>query len=126
MQQKLEDIDVTKKDIHAGRGARAVPFSRRHLEELDVEAVRVAGQRGARRVELRQRDFDPALGGHGWTEHCPKCDRARLYGWRDALRMRHSEACRACIEGELATMHRGRERLAHTQLRFDRRKRAEA
>ena len=59
---KLEDIDVTKKDIHAGRGARAVPFSRRHREDVDVEAVRVAGQRNARRLELRQSDFDPALG----------------------------------------------------------------
>ena len=102
---KLEDIDVTKKDIHAGRGARAVPFTRRHREDVDVEAVRVAGQRNARRLELRQSDFDPALGGHGWTEHCPKCDRARLYGWRDALRMQHSEACGIRIEGDRARTH---------------------
>ena len=61
---KFEDIDVTKKVLHAERGARAVPFIRRHREEADVEAVRVAGQRGARRLELRQSDFDPALEGH--------------------------------------------------------------
>ena len=40
--------------------------------------------------------------------------------------MQHSEAGRVRIEGELARTHRGQERLALTQLRFDRRKSAEA
>ena len=85
-----------------------------------------AGQHAARRLELRQNEFDPAAGGHGWTEHCPKCDRARLYGWRSAIQMQHSAACRTRIELALGQTHRGRERLEHTKLRFDRRRAAPA
>ena len=80
----------------------------------------------ARRLELLQGDFDPAVGGHGWTEHCPKCDRARLYGWRSAIQMQHSDACRARIEFALEQTQRGRERLEHAKLRFDRRRAAPA
>ena len=121
----LEAVNVTKKDAHAGRGARAVPFARRQ-REAEPEAERPLGQRAARRLELRRNDFDPAAGGHGWTEHCPKCDRARPYGWRNSIQMQHSEACRARIELALGQTHRGRERLEHTKLRFDRRQRAPA
>ena len=121
----LEAIDVTKKDLHAARGARAVPFSRRQ-RDIEPEVDRPVGQRAARRLELRQNDFDPAAGGHGWTEHCPKCDRARSYGWRSAIQMQHSEACRTRIELALGQTHRGRERLEHTKLRFDRRRAAPA
>ena len=64
------------------------------------------------------------LAGHGWTEHCPKCDHARLYGWRSAIQMQNSAACRARIELSLGQTHRGRERLEHTKLRFDRRQAA--
>ena len=77
----MEDIDVTKKDLHVGRGAFAVPFVRRHREAVDAEVERPLGRRAARRLELRQNDFDRAAGSHGWTEHCPKCDRARFYRW---------------------------------------------
>ena len=121
----LEAIDVTKKDFHAGRGSRAVPFSRRQ-REVEPKVERPLGQRAARRLELRQNDFDPAAGGHGWSEHCPKCDRARLYGWRRAMQMQHSAACRTRIELALGQTHRGRERLEHTKLRFDRRRAAPA
>ena len=58
-----------------------------------------------RRVEFRQNDFDPAAGGHGWTEHCPKCDRARMYGWRSAIQVQHSDACRARTRLALGQTH---------------------
>ena len=77
-----------------------------------------------RRVEFRQNDFDPAAGGHGWTEHCPKCDHARMYGWRSAIQMQHSDACRARTGLALGQTHRGRARLEHMKLRFDRRQAA--
>ena len=38
--------------------------------------------------------------------------------------MQHSEACRARIELALGQTHRGRERLEHTKLRFDKRRAA--
>ena len=120
--EKLEDIDVPRKGMHAGRGARAVPFTDRAPDHS--EAVRKA--RTARRLELRQSDFDPARGGHGWTEHCPKCNHARLHGWRSASTAQHSAACRARIEKELVNTARGRERLERTRVRFDRQTRARA
>ena len=67
-----------------------------------------------------------ATGGHGWTEHCPKCSRARLYSWWSAIQMQHSAACRARIEVALGQTHRGCARLEHTKLRFDRRQPAPA
>ena len=42
----LEAVNVTKKDAHAGRGARAVPFARRH-REAELEPERPLGQRAA-------------------------------------------------------------------------------
>ena len=57
-------------------------------------------------------------------EQCPKCDRARLYGWRSAMQMQHCDACRARIELALEQTQRGRERLEHAKLRFDRRRAA--
>ena len=77
------------------------------------EALRVPSER-----------FRPRHGGHGWTEHGPKCDRARLYGWRSAIQMQHSDACRTRIELALEHTQRGRERLEHAKLRFDRRRAA--
>ena len=123
--EDLQAVNATKKDCHAGRGARAVPFVRRQ-RAVEVAVERPLGQRYARRLELRQSDFDPAAGGHGWTEHCPKCDKARLYGWRSAIQMHHSDACRARIEMALGQTQRGQERLEHTKLRFDRRRAAPA
>ena len=65
------------------------------------------------------------MGGYGWTEHCPKCDHARMYGWRSASTAQHSTLCRARIEGELTNTARGRERLDHTKERFERREAAQ-
>ena len=70
----LEAITATKMEQHGGRGARAVLFARRQRDADKPEAERPLGRRAARRLELWQRDFDPAMGGHGWTENCPKCD----------------------------------------------------
>ena len=100
----LEAITATKMDQHGGRGARAVSFARRQHDASEPEAI----------------------GGHGWTEHCPKCHRARVYAWRSAIQMQHSDACRARIELALEQTHRGRERLEHAKLRFDRRRAAHA
>ena len=69
----LEGMAVSRQDLHTARGARAVPFTDRAAPE-DVPAQR---RRAAKKLELRQADFDPDLGGHGWTEHCLKCTRAR-------------------------------------------------
>ena len=118
----LEAITATKKGQHGGRGARAVPFARRQQVEAEPEEPRPLGRRAARRLELRQRDFDPAMGGHGWTEHCPKCDRARFYGWQKAIQMQHSDACRTRIELALQQTERGKERLEHAKLRVNRRR----
>ena len=81
-------------------------------------------QRAPRRLELRQADFDPTMGGHGWTEHCPKCSRARLYGWRDSVNLQHNEACRQRIEAELAMTERGKARIALSKHRIERRQAA--
>ena len=77
---RLQDVNVTLKDLHAPRGARVVPFEHRHggVEE------RPRHGRAPRKLELRQGDFDPAMEGHGWTEHCPKCNHAKDHGWKQA------------------------------------------
>ena len=62
------------------------------------------------------------MGGHGWTEHCPKCARARLYGWKDSVNMQHNEACRQRIEGELAKTESGKARLELSKNRLERRR----
>ena len=122
--EKLSAVSVSARDEHTGRGARAVPLTDR---EPRPEDLALPGRlRTARRLELRQADFDPSMGGYGWTEHCTKCDHARLYGWRSASTAQHSALCRARIEGELARTARGRERLAHTKERFERREVAKA
>ena len=69
--------------------------------------------RHAIRLELRQGDFDPDKGGFGWTEHCPKCDKARTYGWKESINMQHSAQRRARVEAELTQTERGKARLEH-------------
>ena len=73
-----------------------------------------------RRIELRQGDFDPDMGGLGWTEHCPKCTRARTHGWHKADKFKHNEACRRRVQAELAQTVRGRARLELTSQRRER------
>ena len=114
---KLQEVNVTPKDLHGGRGSRAVPFTNREAGAAEPPPQH---RRAARRLELRQADFDPALGGHGWTEHCPKCTRARTYTWRESSTLQHSVGCRKRIEDLLAQTERGRERLEHTKERADR------
>ena len=87
-------------------------------EATEPEAVSRARQ--ARRLELRQADFDPSLGGYGWSENSPKCDKARLYGWRSSANQQHSAACRARVEAELGRTEKGRQRLEHAKERLDR------
>ena len=113
--EKLEKVDVDYKAMHEGRGARAVPFAPR-----DPEAPVEHKGRHARRLELRQGDFDPAMGGHGWTEQCPKCDKARLHGWREAVNQQHSNQCRERIEKCLEATEKGRTRLELAKERLDR------
>ena len=115
--EKLESMHVNRQAAHEGRGARAVPFAPREQVEADEEPAR---RRHARRLELRQGDFDPDKGGFGWTEHCPKCTKARTYGWKESLNMQHSQQCRARIEAELAQTEKGRTRLEHVKERLDR------
>ncbi len=114
---RVEEVDVTPKDVHGGRGSRAVPFTDREPVVGEEAPVR---SREPRKLELRQADFDPAMGGFGWTEHCPKCSKARLYGWRESYNQQHSAGCRTRIEELLAQTDRGRARLAHTKERLDR------
>ena len=114
--EDLEKVDISKQQYHGGRGARAVPFTDR---EPDVE-VKVAPKRAARRLELRQSDFDPSLGGYGWTEHCPKCSRARTHGWRESGNTQHSLACRVRVEAELEKTELGKMRLDRIKDRLDR------
>ena len=121
--EKVGDIDVTVKDQTALRGARTVPLTDREPEGAGPKEPELL-RRAARRLELRQSDFDPAMGGHGWTEHCPKCDRARLHGWRSSKHSQHSAACRSRLEEALSQTKRGQERLEHTQQRFARRRAA--
>ena len=73
----LQAVDVSCKGQHLPRGARAVMF----LPRDGARAYEIRG-RAPKRLELRQSDLDPAMGGHGWTEHCPKCTRARRFGWK--------------------------------------------
>ena len=91
--EKLQEVSVTFKDQHNPRGARAVPL----IDRGEGPEKQIQG-RAPRRLELRQSDFDPAMGGFGWTEHCTKCTKARLYGWRQASSAMHSDACRRRIE----------------------------
>ncbi len=114
---RVEAVDVTPKDVHGGRGSRAVPFTDRERVPGEEPA---AQRRAPRKLELRQADFDPAMGGFGWTEHCPKCTKARLDGWKTASNQQHSLGCRRRIEESLAQTDRGRERLAHSKERLDR------
>ena len=93
-----EGVTVIRQDVQQGRGARTVPFGDREHQADDATAP--AG-RQARRLELRQGDLDPAMGGFGWTEHCPKCTKARSYGWKEAQNTAHSDHCRQRIEKEL-------------------------
>ncbi len=114
---RVEEVNVSPKDVHGGRHSRAVPFTDRGT----VPGEELAAQRRVpRKLELRQADFDPAMGGFGWTEHCPKCSKARLYGWKEAYNQQHSAGCRRRIEEALAQTERGRARLAHTKERLDR------
>ena len=113
---KLEQVEITPKDLHGGRGARAVPFTER---EAMGDEQPLAKHRAPRQLELRQADFDPTMGGFGWTEHCPKCSKAQRYGWKHAANQQHSKACRIRMEGHLAQTARGRERLAHTKEKLD-------
>ena len=116
---KVQEVEVTVADAHHQGGtyqARPVPL-------VDKEAAEPeAGQRTrqARRLELRQADFDPSLGGHGWSDNCPKSDKARLYGWRSSVNQQHSAACRARLEHELSRTEKGRQRLEHAKERLDR------
>ena len=112
----VEAVNVSRRDLHDARGARRVPFT----DRPDAPDDQPRHRRAARKLELRQGDFDPAMGGHGWTENCTKCDRARLHGWREALNMQHSSACRDRIEAELGGTELGRARLERTKERIDR------
>ena len=94
-----------------------MPFTNREAAPAEEQGYR----RAPRRLELRQADFDPALGGHGWTEHCPKCARARLYGWKDAVNLQHSEACRRRVGDELSKDEKGKARIALSKTRVERR-----
>jgi len=114
---QLEQVAVTPKDVHGGRGARAVPFSDR--EAPSDEQQQQPRRRAPRQLELRQADFDPAMGGFGWTEHCPKCTKAQRYGWKKSANQQHTQACRIRMENLLAQTARGRERLGHTKERLD-------
>ena len=113
----LQEMSVTKQDLHGGRGARATPFTDRVAPE-DEQVLKPT--RAARRLELRQGDFDPSLGGFGWTEHCPKCDHARTHGWRSSGNKQHTQTCRSRIEAALAQTDAGRRRLEHNKERLDR------
>ena len=115
--ERLEEVNVTPKDLHEGRGSRAVPFTERDEAAADGQQPK---RRVPRQLELRQADFDPLMGGFGWTEHCPKCSKARRYGWQMASNQQHSRGCRTRLEGLLAQTERGRRRLAHTKEKLDR------
>ena len=54
------------------------------------------------------------------AEQCPKCTRARIHGWHKADKFKHNEACRKCVEAELAQTARGRARLDLTAQRRER------
>ena len=116
---KVQEVDVSVADAHHHGDtykARPVPLVDKEAEELDSTKK----SRQARRVELRQADFDPSLGGYGWSESCPKCDKARQYGWRSSANQQHSAACRARIEAELSRTARGQQRLQNAKERLDR------
>ena len=59
------------------------------------------------------------MGGFGWTEHCPKCSKARLYGWKESTNIQHSEQCRKRLESELGQTEKGRERIELIKRRHD-------
>ena len=113
----MQEVNFTVQDQHLKRWAKAVPFVNREAPQVDDQGYR----RAPRRLELRQADFDPTMGGYGWTEHCPKCARARLYGWKDSVNLQHNEACRTRLETELATTAKGQARIALSKARVERR-----
>jgi hypothetical protein len=114
---KLEAMHVSRRDAHDGRGARAVPLLPRDQDQPGEEPAK---GRLARKLELRQGDFDPEMGGFGWTEHCSKCTKARAYGWKASINMQHSAPCRVRIEAELAQTEKGKMRIEHVKERLDR------
>ena len=117
---KVQAVNVSVEDANARPGgfhARTVPLTDRDpAEQPELEAPK---SRMARRLELRQADFDPAMQGYGWSENCPKCDKARAYGWRASANQQHSESCRLRIEAELAKTAKGRARLENAKERLD-------
>ena len=116
--EMVEKLNITRQALHQPKEIRVVPFAERQEEAApEAEATR---RRAARKLELRQHDFDPAMGGHGWTEGCPTCSRARRHGWRNKGSGGHSVRCRARIEAKLAETATGQARLASTQERTDR------
>ena len=110
--EKLQEVNVTRKDQHAPREARTVPFTAREA----TPGYEITG-RAPKRFDIRQGDVDPAMGGSGWTEHCPKCMRSSRFGWKQSIVFQHSAACRSRIEAQLATTEKGRARLALTAQR---------
>ena len=115
---KVQAVNISVEDANARPGgfhARSVPFTDRET----AEPPEVAKGRTARRLELRQADFDPAMQGYGWSENCPKCDKARAWGWRASANQQHSEACRRRLESELAKTAKGRARLENAKERLD-------
>ena len=58
--------------------------------------------RRLKRVTLKRKDFDPEMGGHGWTADCPKCNGAQKCGWSTVQHRNHSFVCVKRIELELA------------------------
>ena len=110
--EKLQEVNVTRKDQHVPREARTVPFTAREA----TPGYEITG-RAPKRFDIRQGDVDPAMGGSGWTEHCPKCMRSSRFGWKQSIVFQHSAACRSRIEAQLATTEKGRARLALTAQR---------
>jgi hypothetical protein len=106
----LQRVTVSRQDLHKAREVRALPFEPAEVRP-EEEGEQQGKRRAAKRVELRQRDFDPAMGGHGWSEHCITCERARHRGWKNRGTNGHSAACRHRLESRLSETEDGRRRL---------------
>ncbi len=114
--EKLGEMQLRRHSLHQPR-ARDVQLedAPNNREKVNVK------ERSFRALDLRRADFDPAAGGFGYTEGCPKCTHALRYGWNTgSVNYNHDATCRARVEEALAKTPNGKRRLDEWALRRDR------
>ena len=110
----LERLTATPQAHHAEPQTPEVVFAPGAAGEQPT--TRAA--RAVQRIKLQKRDFDPSVGGAGYTRGCLRCDSAIKLGWGHTS-ANHSKACVQRMEGELSKTPEGRRRLEAAKERID-------